>query len=248
MTNRITTITSVVVFLLLWEILCRVFNVPITVLPTPVNILEVFFTDKLSLLLSNTLPTAIQVVAGFLVSIVIALLVAVVLSYFEWVREAVGPYIIVFQVIPKIALAPVFILWLGIGFVSRFAFVVFMCFFPIVISVLAGIQRTNPSVLRMCKSMGGSKAQILFMIKLKYAVPDFFSSLKICTTMALIGVIVSEFITANKGLGFLILWASSRLDTPLLLAAVLICCALGGVVYYIVSTIEKLVLTRMSFL
>ena len=232
--------------LAVWEIMTRLFAVPAVILPPPSNIAGIFVSDKVLLIMDNAVPTTIQVLAGFLIAIVVAVLMAMVFSYFDRVRQAVVPYIIAFQVIPKIALAPVFILWFGIGFMSRFAFVVFMCFFPIVISMAAGLREADAGIVKMCRSLGCTRLQILFLVRLPFSAPYLFSSLKTATTMALIGVIVSEFITADRGLGYLILWSASRLDTTLLMASIVMCCAIGVVIYGFVSLAERVVLRRLS--
>lgn len=234
------------ILLAIWEISTRLFAIPAVILPAPSSIAGVFASDKLQLILKNAIPTTIQVITGFIVAIIVAVFIALVFSYFDRARQAITPYLIAFQVIPKIALAPVFILWLGIGFLSRFAFVVFMCFFPIVISVTAGLREADAGTVRMCRSLGGSRLQTLLLVRFPYAVPYLFSSLKTATTMALIGVIVSEFITADRGLGHLILWASSRLDTTLLMASIVMCCVIGAAIYGAVAGAERLVLRQLS--
>ena len=235
------------VFLLaVWEVMTRLFAIPAVILPPPSSIAGIFVSDKVLLIMDNAVPTTIQVLAGFLIAIMVAVLMAMVFSYFDRIRQAVVPYIIAFQVVPKIALAPVFILWFGIGFMSRFAFVVFMCFFPIVISMATGLREADAGIVKMCRSLGCTRLQILFLVRLPFSAPYLFSSLKTATTMALIGVIVSEFITADRGLGYLILWSASRLDTTLLMASIVMCCAIGVVIYGCVSLAERVVLHRLS--
>lgn len=218
-------------FLGVWEVGVRLLQVPELILPAPSRILTVFESDEAISVLENTVPTVWQAVTGFSAAILLGFLLAVAISYSHLVKEALYPYLIAFQVIPKMALAPIFVLWLGIGFGSRFAFATFVCFFPIVISLTTGLRETNPDSVLMARSLGASKGQIFRHIRLPFALPHFFAGMKISATMSIIGVVIGEFITADKGLGYLILYAGSRSNTPLVMAAILVLCLAGFAIY-----------------
>jgi NitT/TauT family transport system permease protein len=232
--------------LTVWELLVRLLSIPTLLLPPPSAIVAVFLSDQARLLAINAVPTAIQAITGFLFAALLGVVIAALLSYSKLFKEALYPYLIAFQVIPKIALAPLFVLWLGIGFLSRFAFVTFMCFFPIVVAFTSGLQQASPETVRMCRAFGGSKAQTFLHIRLPFAVDYLFAGLKIAATMSMIGVVVGEFITADRGLGYLILWAASRSDTALVIAAVLILCLIGLALYAAVVACEWSVQRRMT--
>ena len=223
----------------LWEVLVRLLAVPELILPPPSRVLAVLFGDRLGLLAANAVPTALQAITGFLAAAALGVLLATAMTYSEMVKEAIYPYLVAFQVIPKIALAPLFVLWLGIGFASRFAFATFMCFFPIVIALAAGLRDTSPEAVRMCRAFGGSKAQVFRHIRFPYAVGYLFAGLKIAATMSIIGVVIGEFITADRGLGYLILWAASRSETALVMAAIVVLCLIGFAIYGAVVAAEK---------
>jgi NitT/TauT family transport system permease protein len=210
-------------------------------LPSPTTIAKVFVGEGGQLILANTWPTAVQTVSGFAAAALLGVLVASAMVYSDVVRETIYPYLIAFQVIPKIALAPLFVLWLGIGFWSRFAFATFMSFFPIVIALIAGLKDTRPEAVRMCEAFGGSKAQIFRYIRFPYAIDYLFAGLKIGATMSIIGVVIGEFITADRGLGYLILWATSRSNTPLVMASIVVLCGLGLGIYGLVVLAERTV-------
>jgi len=223
-----------------WELLVRALDVPEVLLPPPSRVLEVFAGEDRAVLLENLVPTAVQTISGFAFAAALGLGVAVAITYSQVLRDALYPYLVAFQVIPKVALAPIFVLWFGIGFTSRFAFATFVCFFPVVIALATGLRDTHPDVVRMCRAVGASRAQILWQVRLPFAMPYFFAGLKIAATMSIIGVVIGEFITADRGLGFLILYAASRSDTPLVLAAIALLCIVGLLLFGAVLVAERL--------
>lgn len=231
---------------LAWEMLVRALRVPEVLLPSPSRVLQVYLSVDRAQLLENAVPTSLQTVSGFAAAALLGGAVAVAISYSQAVKEAIYPYLVAFQVIPKIALAPIFVLWFGIGFASRFAFATFMCVFPIAIALAAGLRDTHPDVVRMCRSVGASKAQILWHVRIPFAMPYLFAGLKIAATMSVIGVVIGEFITADRGLGYLILHAASRSDTPLVMAAIGILCAIGLALFGAVALAERLLLDRFQ--
>lgn len=227
-------------FLAAWELTVRLFHIPELILPAPSRIFTVFDSPDAASILHNAVPTVWQAVAGFGAAIVLGFSLAVAMSYSQIVKEAIYPYLIGFQVIPKIALAPIFVLWLGIGFGSRFAFATFICFFPIVIALTAGLRETSPDAVRMARSVGATKSQVFRHVRLLFALRYFFAGLKISATLSIIGVVIGEFITADKGLGYLILYASSRSDTPLVMAAIVALCLAGFAIFGIVVLAERI--------
>jgi NitT/TauT family transport system permease protein len=229
-----------------WEILVRVFHVPEVLLPPPSRVLQVYAGPEAARLAENALPTGLQTVSGFAFAALLGVGVAIAITYSSALKEALHPYLVAFQVIPKIALAPLFVLWFGIGFGSRFAFATFICFFPIVIALAAGLRDTHPDVMRMCRAAGASRAQILWQVRLPFALPYLFAGLKIAATMSVIGVVIGEFITADRGLGYTILYAASRSDTPLVIAAILLLCVIGLALFGAVVAAERWVGRRQG--
>lgn len=225
--------------LLCWEMAVRVFHVPVVILPPPSRVMLEFFGPRFAELLQHAVPSGLQIASGFVFATVSGILLAVLMAYSVLLRAALQPYMIALQVIPKIALAPLFILWFGIGFSSRFAFATFICFFPVVIATLTGLRDTPTEVLRMCQAIGASEAQVMWRVRLPFALPYVFAGLKIAATMAVIGVVIGEFISADRGLGYLILYCASRSETPGVLAAIAVLCAIGLSLYGVVAWTEQ---------
>src|ERR1700726_4912430 len=151
------------------------------------------------------------------------------------------PNLVILQLIPKIALAPLFVVWLGISSESRVPFAAFVSFFPIVISAALGFASTEATALRLCRSLTASEWQSFVMVRFPFALPAIFSGMKIAMTMAVIGVIIGEFISAKAGLGFYILYASSRMETAVIFAALLVLCVIGVALFGAVALAEQLV-------
>ncbi|WP_291296692.1 ABC transporter permease [Elioraea sp.] len=227
--------------LLLWEFLVRFYAVPTVILPAP-SVVWARILSAWPFLLTHLVPTTVETVVGFLLSMILGTTLATFLVYGRRFREAVYPTVVFFQLIPKIALAPLFIVWLGIGSESRLAFSVFISFFPVVIATMAGLRAVPPDMLRLCRSLTATEAQVFAAVRFPYALPYIFSGMKIAVTFAMIGVIVGEFITAQAGLGYLILFASSQAETPLILASIATLCVIGLVLYGAVALAEKAML------
>lgn len=225
--------------LLLWEIGVRMAGIPSVILPSPSAILELV-VDKHEILLRHAIPTTLESAGGFLLASGAGILIAILLTYSEIARQALFPNLVFFQLIPKIALAPLFIMWLGIGSQSRLAFSVFISIFPIIIATTAGLSAADPNAVRLCRSLTASEWQIFTNVRFPSALPYIFSGMKIGITLSIIGVIIGEFITSQRGLGYLIIFATSRADTVVAMAAIVVLCASGLLLYGAVALAEKL--------
>jgi NitT/TauT family transport system permease protein len=218
------------VTILAWELVCRFGKISPVLLAPPSAVWQVLATNY-AILFEQAIPTTVETVLGFVIATVLGIVLAIAITMSAWVREALYPNIVLFQLIPKIALAPLFIVWLGVGSPSRLTFAVFIAFFPVVVSTAAGLVSAKPDALRLCRSLTASELQIFRMVRFPFAVPYIFAGMKIGVTMAMIGVIVGEFITAQAGLGYIIMFGSSAAETPLVLAAIVLLCVIGMVLY-----------------
>jgi NitT/TauT family transport system permease protein len=228
-----------------WQIIVTAYDVRPTTLPSPLRIVEVIFSQH-AVLLENAVPTTLETIGGFLLSVVLGGLLGLVMSWSRNARDALYPNVLFFQLIPKVAVAPLFMIWLGIGSSARLAIAVFIAFFPMVISTTAGFNAADPALLRLCKSLTASKRQVFFQVQLPLSLPFLFNGMKISMTLALIGVIVAEFITSERGLGYIILFAGAHLDTPLMMAAIVVLCLVGLLLYGAVAAGEGLIMRRFG--
>jgi NitT/TauT family transport system permease protein len=224
----------------LWQIMCDAFHVPSVILPTPTEIAAELWRI-LPVLLQNAVPTTLDSLTAFALASALGVGLAVVLTYSPLIRDTLYPNLVAFQLVPKVALAPLFVVWLGITSESRIAFSTFTCFFPVVISAVLGFQSTEAAALRLCRSLTASDWQSFVQVRFPFALPAIFSGMKIAMTMAVIGVIIGEFISAKAGLGFYILYAGSRMDTAAIFAALFVLCMIGITLFGAVAFAERLV-------
>ncbi|WP_298967895.1 ABC transporter permease [uncultured Methylobacterium sp.] len=221
-----------------WEALVRLRGISPALLPSPSAVAERLVATG-PFLLGQAVPTTLETVAGFLIALVLGTGLAVLVSASRLAREALYPNVVFFQLIPKIALAPLFIVWLGIGTGSRLTFAVFIAFFPVVIATLAGLDGVDRDLLRLCRSVGAGAWRTYLHVRFPAAIPHVFAGAKIAITFAMIGVIVGEFITAQAGLGYMILFAASQADMALIFASIAVLCAIGLGLYALTALAER---------
>src|SRR6201990_1287287 len=181
-----------------WEFLCRMTRISPLLLPPPSAVWTVL-SENYEILFQQALPTTIETVVSFGLAPLLGVALAIAITFSAWIREALYPNIVMFQLIPKIALAPLFIVWLGVGSKSCIVVAVVIAFFPVVVSTATGLVSAQPEVLLLCRSLTASEWQMFRMARFPYAMPFVFAGMKVGVTMAMIGVIVGEFITAQAG-------------------------------------------------
>jgi NitT/TauT family transport system permease protein len=239
-------IVTAFLFLLAWQAISVFGHISPAVLPPPTMVLGQL-VENFPLIMRDTYPTTIETLVAFLISIPLGIVLAALIVYSTLAQQALYPNIVFFQLIPKIALAPLFIVWLGIGPSARITFSVFICFFPILIATAAGLRSVETNMLRLCRSLRMSEWQILVRIRFPTSAPYMFSGMKVSVTLAIIGVVVGEFIASEQGLGYLILFASSREQTDLALACIAVLCVVGLLLYGLVVLAEKVVMSIYDF-
>ena len=226
--------------LLAWELFCRTSRVSPVLLPPPSAVWSVL-SGNWEILFQQSVPTTLETIASFAAATLLGVALAVAITFSAWVREALYPNIVMFQLIPKIALAPLFIVWLGVGSRSCIVVAIFIAFFPVVVSTATGLVSAKPEVLQLCRSLTASEWQTFRLARFPYAMPFVFAGMKVGVTMAMIGVIVGEFITAQAGLGYIIMFASSAGETATVLAAIVLLCAIGLALFGLVALGEMAV-------
>lgn len=224
-----------------WQLITAWQHIPTVILPSPAEVAILLF-KILPALLDHGVQTTTEIVISFAIGAVVGVALAVAVVSSLWVKEALYPNLVFFQLIPKIAMAPLFLVWFGVGSVTRLTFAVFITFFPIFIAAADGLLNVEADLLRLCRGLTASRWQTLAIVRFPHAVPAIFSGMKIGITMAVIGVIVGEFIVAQKGLGYLVLFAASRADTPLIFAAITMLCAIGLGLFGLVALAERMAL------
>jgi NitT/TauT family transport system permease protein len=234
MTNLLVALALVVI----WELLILVFRVPEYLVPSARTVLQAT-VDQWQLLLTHTLVTLVEVAGGFVAAAVLGIGAAVLLGYSEWLRRVLMPVLVLSQTVPKIAIAPLLLIWFGYGMAPKIIITFLICFFPIVISALTGFVSMEKEVEILARSMGASGSHMFAKFRFPAALPFIFSGLKVSITLAVVGAIVGEFVGSDRGLGYLLLVANSNLDTPLLFSSLIVLTIIGMLLFYFVETIER---------
>jgi NitT/TauT family transport system permease protein len=236
--NRTVTPLVYVAVLFAWEALVHVAKIPQWLLPAPTRIASAAI-EWAPELLSNSIVTTRETVVGFLLALAISLPLACVIAFSAWSRKIIYPAILGLQSIPKVALAPLVTLWLGFTEWPKIVIVVLVCFFPILVNVVAGFESVPKSMLDLMRSLNASQRTILWRLRVPAALPSFFTGCKIAITFAVIGAVIAEFVAAQEGLGYLILMSTSQSQTPLAFAAIIALTAISILLFYVLEFIEK---------
>jgi NitT/TauT family transport system permease protein len=244
MTRRIATqigypLAGTVLLIALWTFLCVYANVPTVVLPTPDKVLYAFIA-RFDLIWSEGWVTLKETVYGFILALVIGIPMAVAVANSRAMNLMFYPLLIGLQSVPKVALAPIVLVWLGTGIESKLAIVWLVAFFPIIVDTVAGLRSTPRELLELARSLRATPMQVFLKVQLPAALPFIFTGAKVAITLAVIGAVIGEFIGSSEGLGFLLLSATSQLDSPLAFAALFALSFLGMFVYLLVELAERL--------
>ncbi|MFD9072865.1 ABC transporter permease [Streptomyces lasiicapitis] len=224
-----------------WWVIAAAGWVESYLLPTPGATLDVI-VDKPGYLWDHGLVTTYETLLGFVIAVGVGILSAVVMVYSSTVEKTLYPILLFAQVVPKIAIAPLFVVWLGFGIGPKVLIAVLIAFFPVVISMVTGLKAVDPEMLQLSATMGAKPWQTFLKIRFPASLPHLFSGLKVAVTLAVTGAVVGEFVGANEGLGYVILQANGNLDTPMLFAGLLVMSLIGVVLFVLVEIAEKLLL------
>jgi NitT/TauT family transport system permease protein len=229
------------IIILIWHYYVVLMKVPVVVLPTPLQVAE-SIVSQYAMLAGEAWVTALECVYGFLLSLAIGIPIAVVMTYSRVANLMFYPLLVASQSIPKVAIAPILLVWFGTGIESKLAMAFVIAFFPIVVDTVTGLRSTSPDLLELARSLQASRLQTFFKIQLPSAMPSMFSGAKIAVTLAVIGAVIGEFIGSIEGLGNLLLTANSQLNSPLVWASLVVLSVLGMVLYGAVVLAEKILM------
>jgi len=230
---------SFLALFLLWEVAVRLLKVPTYLLPPPTLIYSDFLA-RWGRVLDNTLLTAQEILAGYLTAVVVSIPLALLIAHSRTMERTVYPLIVFFQIVPKIAIAPLFIIWFGFGFTPKLLLVFLLSFFPIVVSSIAGFKSVDSEVMELARSTGANAWLMFRKIRLPHALPSVFTGLKVAAALSSTAAVVAEFVASDRGLGYLLLEFNGDLNTSMVFATIIVLSILGLLVYYAVELIERL--------
>ena len=224
-----------------WEFAVKLLGIKEYLLPPPSKIWSEFFKRQ-SAVMSGAWITAVEIVGGYLLAVAVSIPLAMAIAYSRFVENTIYPAIVFLQIIPKIAIAPLFIIWLGFGLLPKLLIVFLLCFFPIVVSSVAGFKSVDPDVMDFARSTGASPTRMFFKIRLPQALPEIFTGLKIGAALSATAAVVAEFVASDRGLGYLLQQYNGQLETPMVFAIIVLLSLIGLAIYYFVELIERLVI------
>ena len=224
---------------LLWEVAGHLVGVKEYLLPPPSKVWTEFM-KRYTIVMPSAWVTLQEIIAGYLLAVIVSVPMALVVARSAFIERAVYPVIVFLQIIPKIAIAPLFIIWFGFGFAPKLLLVFLLSFFPIVVSSLAGFKSADRDVMDFARTTGASDWRLFFRIQLPQALPHIFTGLKVGAALAATAAVVAEFVASDKGLGYLLLQYNGNIDTPMVFATIVLLSLLGLAVYYVVEIIERI--------
>ena len=230
---------SVGVFIAIWWIYVAVKHVPAYILPSPPkvwNSLEKMFVK--GTVYPHLWTTTYEVILGFVIGAFLGIVLGYIFIKVDALKTMLMPYLIFLQTAPKIALVPLFVIWFGIGLVSKVVLIISMVLFPVLSGMMLGLESIPPDVRNLMKILKASKWQIFSQVEMQYSLPALFASMKVGIVQAVIGAIVAEWMSGKQGLGYILTFASSTYDTPMLLAGIIVTIILGIATYQVISVLE----------
>jgi NitT/TauT family transport system permease protein len=225
--------------LVLWELAAIFGLVPPYILPAPSAIL-LRIGDTWPALTYHSVVTGVEIVLGFVLAVVVGGALAIVIVYYPPFEATVAPWIVVSQVIPKVALGPLFVIWLGFGLLPKVVIAFLIAFFPILIDTVVGLRSVERDSIFLLQAMGANRWKIFRYLLLPNALPNVFAGMKVAITLATVGAIVGEFVGANEGLGYVILFANGTMDTSLLFSALVVLSLLAFVLYAVIGILQNI--------
>lgn len=235
------TSASFLVFFLLWELAVIALEIRSYILPAPSEIFQALLKYHAELL-SALLFTVRSLLIGYLLAVAAGILLALPIAYSTFMQRSVYPLILFFQVIPKVALAPIFVIWFGFGLPPKIMIVFLLSFFPVVINGIVGLRSIDREVISLTRSTGAKPVDVFLKVRLPSALPTFFAGFKLAAISATIGAIIGEFIGSDSGLGYIILTANGDLQTDYSFAAITVLTVLGLALYYTVEGLERVLI------
>jgi NitT/TauT family transport system permease protein len=230
-----------VALLAVWEAVTRAFSIPAYLLPAPSTI-ALSMASNSALLIKESMGTTLEILLGFALSVAVGIPLALAIYLWRPFARAVYPVLVSSQAVPKVAVAPLFLVWFGFGLLPKVLIAFLIAFFPVVINTAMGLAALEQEKIYLARSMGLRPAATFFKIQLPNALPSIFAGLKISITFAVVGAVVGEFVGGQSGLGYLLLIANGNMDTALLFAGIVALTVLGVVLFLLIGLVERLVL------
>jgi NitT/TauT family transport system permease protein len=227
-----------VLLFVVWELAVRLLGIKEYLLPPPSKV-WVEFLKRSDTVMASAWVTTYEILAGYALAVAVSIPLALAISFSRFMESAVYPVIVFLQIVPKIAIAPLFIIWFGFGFTPKVLLVFLLSFFPIVVSSLVGFKSLDADIMDFARTTGAGGWRLFARIRLPQALPHIFTGLKVGAALSATAAVVAEFVASDKGLGYLLLQYNGQLETPMVFAIVVLLSLIGLAVYYAVELLER---------
>lgn len=224
-----------------WELGTRLFAVPNFILPAP-SVIFLAFADQFARVMGNGLVTAQEIVIGFFAAVCVSIPLAFCLALSQTLERTIFPVVVFFQIMPKVAIAPLFVIWFGFGLMPKVFIVFLLAFFPMLANGIAGFKSVPTDIMELARSTGAGHFRTFWKVRLPHALPSIFTGLKVGAALAAIGAVVGEFVASDKGLGYLLLEYNGDLNTSMVFAVIILLSTIGLAVYGLVAAAERFII------
>jgi NitT/TauT family transport system permease protein len=233
-------VAVLVATLVIWEAVPRLLGVPSFIFPTLSDTLaEIVFLTENERLMLHTMVTALNVLIGFTLGSLCGMVLGYVLGLWRTAEFILSPYLLLLQIAPKVAFAPLFIMWFGYTMFPKILVTVLMVFFPVAINVLVAMRGVDQDLLKLAASLNSTRAQVFWKIQFRASMPELLAGLRIAATLAVVGVVVGEMVGGNTGLGYLLIYGQGQANTATVFAAIINLTLIGIVAYVAVVAAER---------
>jgi NitT/TauT family transport system permease protein len=222
-----------------WDVAIRLFHIPRYQIPTPADVVAALWQEW-PMLATEALPTTLATIGGFVLSAVFGIPIAMLIASSRAVEGSLYPLLVFSQSIPKIAIAPLLVVWFGFGLTPKILLAFLLGFFPVVVSSVQGFKSVEPEMLDLARAMQAKQLQIFRMVSLPHALPAIFSGLKVSITFGVVGAVVGEFVGSNSGIGFVLQRASGTFELPTMFAALFVLALIGVILFWLLHVVERL--------
>jgi NitT/TauT family transport system permease protein len=228
-----------ILIIVLWDLTVRLFKIPPYLIPAPKDVILAFWTEG-DKLLAEAVPTTMATLGGFALSALFGIPMAMLIAGSRTVESYVYPLLVFSQSIPKVAVAPLFVVWFGFGMTPKVISAFLLGFFPVVVAGVQGFKSVDQDMRDLARSMKASWLQTFQMVSLPHAMPAIFAGLKVSVTLAVVGAVVGEFVGANSGIGYVLQRSIGNFELPTMFAALVILALIGVILFWIVDMVERL--------
>jgi NitT/TauT family transport system permease protein len=230
-----------VVLIVGWDLTIRIFSIPPYQIPAPYDVIVTLYQEWPNLL-AQAWPTTLATLWGFALSAAFGIPVAMLIAGSKTVEDYVYPLLVFSQSIPKIAIAPLFVVWFGFGLLPKVLSAFLLGFFPVVVSAVQGFKSVDPDMFDLVRALQANRWQVFRIVSLPHALPSIFAGLKVSITLAVVGAVVGEFVGANSGIGFVLQRSIGNFELPLMFAALVVLALIGVILFWIIDVVERLLI------